>query len=247
LDDGSKSREESVAMLQMAAGSGTTDIVATPHCDLEYAFEPDLIRQRVEELTALTGGAPRIHEGCDFHLTYDNVQDAIANPGKYTIGHKSYLLVEFSDLLIFKNCSEIFGNLLNAGIRPVITHPERNRLLQQRLDKLRQWVIEGCYLQVTAGSLLGNFGNTARRFSLELIKENLVHFIASDAHDTRHRTTAMMKQAYDWVVETYNEEYARSLFVDNPAAALAGEPLKPYQAHGLLRPKRKWYDFFGRS
>lgn len=233
-------------MLQMAAGSGITDIVATPHCDLEYRFEPELIRQRVEELTALTGGNPRIHEGCDFHLTYDNIQDAIANPDKYTINHKNYLLVEFSDLLIFNNCSEIFGNLLHAGIRPVITHPERNRLLQQRIDKLRQWVIEGCCLQVTAGSLLGHFGNTAKEFSLSLIKENLVHFIASDAHDTRHRTTAMMKEAFDWVAKNYNPDYAQCLFVENPGAALHGRTLKPYQATGLLRP-RKWYDLWWRS
>jgi len=232
-------------MLAMAAECGTTDIVATPHCDLEYKFEPAVIRERADQLREIMGDRLRIYEGCDFHLTFDNIQDAIAHPGKYTINHKSYLLVEFSDLLIFKNCSEIFGNLLHAGIRPVITHPERNRLLQQRLDKLRQWVIEGCYLQVTSSSLLGRFGKTAREFSMQLIKENLVHFVASDAHDTQHRPPSLT-EAYEWVSKNYTEAYARRLFLDNPRAAVAGEPLEPYEPGGLMHP-RKWYEFWRKS
>lgn len=230
-------------MLAMAAECGTTDIVATPHCDLEYPFQPEVIGQRIAELRAAAGNHPQIHEGCDFHLTYDNVQDAVANPGKYTIDHKSYLLVEFSDLLIFKNCSEIFGNLMNAGIRPVITHPERNRLLQQRLDRLRQWVAEGCYLQITSSSVTGRFGNTARDFCLLLIKENLVHFVASDAHDTKHRPTSSLKESFEWIARHYGEPYAERLCVTNPRAALAGSPLEPFEAAAAPQ-SRKWYKFW---
>ena len=92
-------------MLKMAAEFGTTDIVATPHADLQFKFQPELIEQQVQELTAAVGGQPHIHVGCDFHLTFDNIQDAVANPSKYTIGHKRYLMVEFSDFLIFQNMS----------------------------------------------------------------------------------------------------------------------------------------------
>jgi protein-tyrosine phosphatase len=238
LDDGSKSLEESVAMLRLAGDSGTTDIVATPHADLEYKFQPELIRQRVEEITTATAGFPRIHEGCDFHLTYDNIQDAIAHPAKYTIAHKSYLMVEFSDLLIFRNVSEIFASLREAGIVPVITHPERNQLLQQRLPHLKKWVAEGCYLQVTAQSLLGQFGNTARNFSLALLKKNLVHFLASDAHDTVNRPP-VLRDAYQWVEKNHGEPLARRLLVDNPRAAVDGVPLPPFDGE-VTMPKR-WY------
>lgn len=229
-------------MMAMAADCGTTDIVATPHCDLEFKFQPDLIRERIAELRAAAGDRPRIHQGCDFHLTYDNIQDALSNPGKYTIDHKNYLLVEFSDLLIFNNCSEIFANLMSAGIRPIITHPERNRLLQQRLDKLRLWVAEGCSLQITSSSITGRFGNTARQFCLQLIKENLVHFVASDAHDTKHRPTSSLKESFEWIAREYGEPYAERLFVINPRAAVEGVPLEPFEA--AAPQPRKWYKFW---
>lgn len=229
-------------MLKLAAESGTTDIVATPHADLEYKFQPELIRQRVVELSAASGGRPRIYEGCDFHLTFDNIQDAVANPAKYTINHKSYLLVEFSDMIIFQNTTEIFDRLRACGIVPVITHPERNQLLQQRMPNLRKWVEGGCCVQVTAQSLLGRFGNTARRFSFELLKQNLVHFIASDAHDTKHRPP-VLSEAYQWTSRNYGESVAQLLFVDNPRAAVAGAPLEPMAPTGMSTD-RKWFQFW---
>ena len=97
IDDGAKTLEVSLAMLEAAAAAGTTDIVATPHADTQYGFQPELIVERIAELKAANASEIRIHNGCDFHLTFDNVADAIANPAKYTINHKRYLLVELSD------------------------------------------------------------------------------------------------------------------------------------------------------
>ena len=225
-------------MVQIASESGTTDIVATPHADLQYRFEPELIRERIAEISQATGGKPRIHEGCDFHLTYDNIQDALTHPRKYTIGHKNYLMVEFSDMLIFQNMSEIFGRMRDVGMVPVITHPERNQLLQQRLPALERWVGEGCLLQVTAQSLLGGFGRTARQFSIELLKQDLVHFLASDGHDTKHRPP-VLNFAFDWVADNFGEHAARRLCNDNPRAAVEGLPL-PRVSLPETAP-RKWY------
>jgi protein-tyrosine phosphatase len=81
LDDGARTFEDSVAMLRMCAESGTTDIVATPHADYQYRFEPELVKLRIEQLSAAISGAPRIHAGCDFHLSFDNVEDARRRPG----------------------------------------------------------------------------------------------------------------------------------------------------------------------
>ena len=93
LDDGARECSDSLAMLKMAADCGTTDIVASPHSDLRFAFLPELINERIDHLTGASGGVPRIHRGCDFHLSFENVQDALAFPHKYTIGGLSYLLV----------------------------------------------------------------------------------------------------------------------------------------------------------
>ena len=77
MDDGAKTPEESSEMLQMAVESGTTDIVATPHANFRYAFDPEVIRQRIQELSGEVAGKLSIHHGCDFHLSFENVQGVI--------------------------------------------------------------------------------------------------------------------------------------------------------------------------
>src|SRR5580698_8248499 len=178
MDDGAHTLEESVAMVRMAAEHGTTDLVCTPHANITYRFEPELIRDRLAEVAEAAGTAVRLHSGCDFHLSYDNIQDAIEHPEKYTINHHRYLLVEFSDLLIFNNTAEIFSRLQDAGMTPVITHPERNGLLRQRVDQIAKWVETGACVQVTGQSLLGEFGRRAAEFSRTLLDRKLVHFLA---------------------------------------------------------------------
>lgn len=229
-------------MLQMAAAAGTTDIVGTPHADLEYKFQPELVQERLEMLSRACNGTPRIYSGCDFHLTYDNIQDALAHPTKYTINHRKYLLVEFSDMLIFQNTGEILQRMREHGILPVITHPERNPLLQRRMEALETWVREGTLLQVTAQSLLGRFGKTARQFSRELLHRGMVHFVASDAHDTKHRPP-VLTDAFRWVEKEFGRAQAELLFIDNPKAAIEGTPL-PAPPLPSEAPRRKWFEFW---
>src|SRR5262245_12903926 len=107
LDDGARTIEDSLAMLDLAWKSGTTDIVATPHADGTYAFNPKTVEHRISELNKLVDIT--IHYGCDFHLQADNIQDAIANPCKYTIDHGAYLMVELPNLGSFHAAEEILA------------------------------------------------------------------------------------------------------------------------------------------
>ena len=195
MDDGAKTREESLQMLQLAAGAGTSDIVATPHANSRYRFDPAVIDAQIADLNAAVEGI-RVHRGCDFHLRIDNIEDAVTRPDKYTINGHGYLMVEFPDIAIFGDNDAVLGHLLDAGLTPIITHPERNGPIQRRLDDVAQWVESGCYVQVTAGSVLGTFGKAARECSGELMARGLVHFIASDAHDCRHRPPTL-RGAYE--------------------------------------------------
>jgi protein-tyrosine phosphatase len=240
LDDGSKSLEESVAMLRQAAAAGTTDIVASPHANQDYAFDPLGVERMIGELQAAVGDTPRIHYGCDFHLTLENIEDALRSPGKYSINHRGYLLVEFSDFLIPKTTGQLFARMMKVGLRPIVTHPERNQLLQRRLPELEAWVAQGAHLQVTAQSLLGRFGRTARKCAHELVGRGLVHFLASDAHDTRWRTTAL-DESRRYVEKRFGPEAALRLFVENPRSALAGVPLT---AVPLPIRRKPWYASF---
>jgi protein-tyrosine phosphatase len=237
IDDGSKSLEESIAMVRMAAAAGTTDIVASPHANQEYQFDPVVVHQKISEVQAAAGDVPRIHYGCDFHLTMENIEDALRAPEKYSIDHKGYLLVEFSDFLIPKTTQEIFGRMMSVGLRPIVTHPERNQLLQKRFTELEAWVAQGALMQVTALSFLGRFGRTAKRFADEMMSHGIVHFIASDAHDTRWRTPDM-REARRYVEKQYGMPVVERIFEENPRDVLAGVELSPLP---LVIRKKRWF------
>ena len=238
LDDGAKSLEESVAMINMAGATGTTDIVATPHANARYRFDAEQIARRIEELKTATNGAVGLHSGCDFHLDAENIQDALAHPTKYAINHRNYLLVEFSDFLIPPTTDEILSRLRAVGIVPIITHPERNPLLQERIQQVKTWVDEGSLVQVTAQSVLGRFGKAAQASTARLLDEGYVHFVASDGHDIVRRPP-VLSNAYRHITQKYGEARAEALFVLNPRATLNGDPIEPF----IPAPKlRKWYD-----
>ena len=240
LDDGAKTLEESVEMLQLARRAGTTDIVATPHANSRYAFRPEIVEQRVAELSAQTD--IRIHCGCDFHLQVNNIHDALAHPQKYTINHSIYLLVELPESTVFSSTDRILLRLLDGGMVPIITHPERNAQLQRQLDDLAKWVELGCFVQITAASLTGLFGKRVKLCAHALVKNGLAHFVASDAHDSEIRTPSL-REAYDGLVDLWGEDRIRPLFVENPGAVLSGETLDvDVQAKPVK--SRKWYQFW---
>lgn len=244
VDDGAQTPADSIAILEMAAAAGTTDIVATPHADLKFRFQPELNEQRRDQLQKAAGNRIRIHLGCDLHLSYENVQDALANPAKYTINGRNYLLVEFSDLLIPKSTSDVFSRMLEAGIIPIITHPERNWLLTMRLAEIESWVAKGVLTQVTAQSLDGLFGSKAKKFAGELMRRNLVHFIASDAHSVAERNPRL-DAAYALVAARYGKSRAERLLKIHPRCAIEGQPFpeqEPEEESPAL--ERKWYRFF---
>jgi protein-tyrosine phosphatase len=242
LDDGARTIEESVAMVRMAVEHGTTDLVATPHANLQFKFDPELIARRMEQVREAAGGVLRLYTGCDFHLSFDNIQDSIGHPRKYTINQQRYLLVEFSELLIFKNTEDIFARLRDAGMTPIITHPERNGLLRQRVEHIAKWVDQGARVQVTAQSLTGTFGRKAHDFSCELLDRGLVHVIASDGHDCERRPP-VMDAARAWLQKQYGSALAEALFVTNPRGALSGDDMYLPNADSQSSV-RKWYEFW---
>jgi protein-tyrosine phosphatase len=224
LDDGSKDIETSVAMAEMAAADGITHIVCTPHANFHYDFDPAANQEKLEELRARLDGKVTLGLGCDFHLSFENIDDAQKNPTKYTINHKNYLLVEFADLSIPQHMTQVFYEFLLAGVQPIITHPERNSAIQKNPQRLNDWLEQGCLVQVTTSSLIGRFGRMAMSFSHKLLDENKVHFLATDAHNLQSRPPRM-KEAFDFVAKQYGTGTAERLCITNPKAVFFGEEL----------------------
>lgn len=247
LDDGPEEIEVSIAMAEMSIENGVTHVVCTPHSSLQHTFDPELNLQRLEAVRERVGDRLTLTMGCDFHLMYDNIQDAIAHPTKYSINGKNYLLVEFPEQSIVHNMTEIFFQLGLAGLTSIITHPERNPILVRDPKRLAEWIRAGCYVQITAASLTGRFGKMAQQLSHKLLSQNWVHFLATDAHNVTSRPPKL-REAYDLVAQQYGRETAERLCVANPHAAFFGEAMPPQpEPEGLYgdAPKKS-LSFFNR-
>jgi protein-tyrosine phosphatase len=226
VDDGAKTWEMAQEMCRMAATDGIEHMVATPHANERYAYDRESHSQALSRLRLLVGENPRLSLGCDFHLSYENLQDVLKRPEWYMIEGSHYLLVELSNFSIPGNVEESFTQLGGKGITPVITHPERNPILQRTLERVLRWVELGCVVQVTGSSLTGFWGERAWRAAEWLLQRDAVHVLASDAHDTKHRVP-VLSAARKEVEQLCGAEVARALVADNPRAVVSGQAL-PY-------------------
>ena len=249
LDDGADTLETSIQMAEMAIAEGVTHIVGTPHANSRYKFDPELIRQRRDELQTAVGDRLILATGCDFHLSFENLQDLQVNQRKYTINQKNYLLVEFADFAIPQSMDDTMHKLQLMGLSPIITHPERNALLRTKPERMYRWLHQGAYVQITAQSILGRFGVSAKERAEEWLDADRVHFVASDAHNLKGRPL-QLRAAYEAVARRRGEDIAQALFHDNPLAAFEGRslPYEPEQADPSAKPpqyrRRKRFIFF---
>lgn len=224
MDDGADSFETACAMAEMAVSEGITHVIGTPHANQNYPFVPDLVHQRRDEIQAEFEGRLTLATGCDFHLSFENLQDIRQNPTRFTLNQKNYLLVEFADFSIPATLDQALHELQLVGIQPIITHPERNPLIRTQPDRLYRWLRQGCYAQVTAQSLMGKFGASALEMTELWLDAGAVHFVASDAHNVTSRPLRL-KETFDYLAKTRGEELARAVLIDNPLAAFEGRPL----------------------
>lgn len=224
LDDGSTSLELSVKMAEMASADGITHVVCTPHANSRYAFQPDVNQERMQQIQDAVGSKITLGLGCDFHLSYDNIEDALKNRTRYSINGKQYLLVEFDDLMIPTSIADAFYELTVAGMIPIITHPERNLVIQKHPERMKEWLREGCLVQVTAASLNGRFGRTAQSLAMQFLEKDWVNFLATDAHNIESRPPKL-SEAYQIVAKRFGAETAERLCVTNPKAVFFGEEL----------------------
>lgn len=238
LDDGSPDLDTSVLMAAVAAESGVTHLVATPHSNQRGAFEnyasPELhvrfecLREAVRE-----AGLPlELSLGMEIFGTGD-VPRLLRDGRLLTLGGGRYLLIEFGFHEDPLRIERLLDALLAAGYLPVVAHPERYYGLQRMPNYLFDWVNRGIVLQVNKGSLFGRFGRGAQALAGAMLAHGLVGCIASDAHSPDVRTPDL-SGAWDYLAERYSEELAQRLLEDNPARILRSEPL----------PEGRFWPFF---
>jgi len=237
VDDGPKSWDVSIALCRAAAADGITHMVATPHANDRYAYDREYSQSLVAHLQQLVGDSLKVSLGCDFHLSYDNLQDAFANPTRYVIEGTRYLLVEFSNYSVPRQIVDSFHKLGDCGITTIVTHPERNPILRENLPRVVEWIGQGCVIQMTGSALTGVWGERTRQAAQWLLEHQAVHVLATDAHNMENRPP-ILSTARDAAAQICGDEVAEALVEANPRAIITNQPL-PYFPEPLQTSYRK--------
>ena len=187
LDDGPRTMEDAISMAQIAVADGITTIVATPHAfDGTYNVTPE---QRDEVLAAFRQVLSekkiplKVLPGSDCHLSEHLIENLRKSPAHTLNGTGKAFLVEWPFDLVPAGFDELVFQAEILDLEPILTHPERHHEVQKRPELIGPWVEKGVRIQVTAGSLLGHFGQSARQTAEKLLRSGWVHAIATDAHD----------------------------------------------------------------
>jgi len=228
IDDGARSWEIAEEMCQMAVDDGITHIVATPHANEQFEYKREEFSKLLAELQTRTKGKLKFSLGCDFNLSFENLERLFADPGQFLIEGTRYLLIEMNNFSIPPRFDQLlFRMTAELQIVPILTHPERHPILQRHPEQIAPWTELGCLVQVTANSLTGHWGRRAKEVAVWLLKQNLVHIIASDAHDLRNRPP-VLSAARDFVANMNGEDSALALVEGNPGIVVTnGNVLLP--------------------
>lgn len=228
VDDGAPDLAEAEAMARVALADGILRVAATPHSlrlppgtglpELEARAAELQRRLAASNLplavvagaeTALIAALPRQLETGAF----------------ITLNRSRYILLELPYVGLPTALEEIMFQVQVRGLVPILAHPERSADLRHHPERLRGLVERGALVQITAGSLEGQFGGSAQRAARQLLGEGLVHVIASDAHSSTDRAPRL-SAAMALAAEIVGPERAGRLAAANPAAILADQPLQ---------------------
>lgn len=224
VDDGPASREEVLDLLEQAVSQGITDVFATPHHQNGPYINPrGIVEEKIEEVRRIVrenGLDIRVHPGQEIRINEDITGD-LQSGFNMPLNDTHYVLVEFSFTEYRDDTPEIFASLMAQGYTPIIAHPERYATLIHNRDKLKSLVNDGAKCQLTAGSVLGEYGPELQEVSFSMIEDGLIHIIASDAHHAGFRPF-MLKEALKVVEDAFGPDVS-ARFVKNAEAVLDDE------------------------
>lgn len=180
IDDGAKTYEQAIQIINQAKEAGFTDIILTPHYIEEYyEVNEDARKSLMEQLQKEVD--VNLYLGNELYITR-NVEGLLNDRKLSTINNSKYILMElpFNTQVIFLN--EVIYKLISLGKVPIIAHPERYEYIQQNPDKLEDLIEDGVLFQMNYGSIIGQYGKIAQKTAKYLLKKGYVHFLGSDIH-----------------------------------------------------------------
>lgn len=230
VDDGIKTKEDAIKALEQAKEDGIVGICSTPHviCGKTdtNAFQNILLRQQELMEIAKEMGI-YIYSGTEMFMNIDFL-DSLDNGIFQTLNESRYMLVEFDlsrDIHYISYIDEYLDELFCRGFIPIIAHVERFFPTGLDLEMVENWLEMGCLLQTNRTSLMGFQGKVIQRNAHHLVKNKMIHLVASDTHRTVGNRIEKLSDAYQVVIKLTDTEYADQLFLRNPLIILDDEVL----------------------
>lgn len=223
IDDGPETAEQALALARACVADGIRHVVATPHV---FPGRFDNLRSSIEQEFSLFQALLAVHH-IELGLSFAGevrlcaevldllAQEQIPFLGRCA-GHHT-LLLELPDAQIPLGAVNLVKHLVGSmGVRPVLVHPERNKAVMEKPERMGVFVDAGCYLQITAASLLGHFGPRVLAATDFLLKAGWVSAVASDAHNLQGRPPRM-REARAVLERRFGAELAEELSLRGPA------------------------------
>ncbi len=253
LDDGVEDLEQALSAARVAVRDGIEGMICTPHW-ISGIFE----NTRSIVMTAVESFQQHLQEqniplplypGAELRVNLE-IPEKIAQGVLLTLNESAYALIELPAEIIPPRIEDFFYSLQVEGVTPVIAHPERNLGLAKDPGRLYGWIESGVLTQLTAGSLLGKFGGTIRKFCLLLLDHGMVHLIATDCHGLKNRSPRLSKALKETEAKV-GKTIAARIFCENPLAIIKRGTVKPFDLLPLGRrfspSLKKYFSFLGRG
>lgn len=189
VDDGSTDLDTSLEILLNLAENGVTDVILTPH----YIPDTNYVSNKFNNINKLKELRREVRmEGIDINLYLGNeiyidpnITKLITSYQISSLNNSEYILVELPMNGIYPDYQEIFKDLINTGFKVILAHPERYKTFQEDYNNILEMVDMGVYLQCNIDSILGRYGNDAKKTMKFILKNKLVSFIGTDIHSIK--------------------------------------------------------------
>lgn len=223
VDDGSKDMAQTINMLKMAYDSGTRIIIATPHFIIgrknsEVSVLKDTF-ERVKEEAKKIGNDFEIYLGNEIFYS-DDILEALNKKRVLTMADSRYVLIEFMPQTEYKSIEKALKKVILEGYIPITAHAERYACLVKNPDLVYDLIEIGAYIQLNTASFVGGFMDKRAKFCKKLLKNNIVHFLGTDAHSDVGNRIPVMTETVDLIIKKYGEQTAETLLKNNPKKIL---------------------------
>jgi protein-tyrosine phosphatase len=227
VDDGARTMEQSLEMLRTAAAQGITSIILTPHHKAhQHSVSVASLREKVVALQteANTQTIPiELYPGMEIYYR-DGVAQLLEDGELATMADSRYVLIEFNPMEQFPYIRSAIYELTSCNFTPILAHVERYQCFLTKPENLLFAVEQGGFIQVNASTFTGELGFRGKQFVKKLLKERLIHFIATDTHDNERRAPLLV-DCVRYLKKKTDDTYVRRLLHDNAARIILNESL----------------------